>query len=110
MHMRFVAPVLLSMVFAAGCATMGSAPAALEKSAGKFVTYTCEGNKSFQLRWNPDTRTIRFRGHEGGLELTRASDGSYKDDGGELLLNLGDGKTTTVSKKGKVEYKGCGAA
>ncbi|MFN3630664.1 MAG: hypothetical protein ACK4XK_11520 [Casimicrobiaceae bacterium] len=104
-----------SIIIASGCATMGggtggSVPAVLTNNAGKFVTYSCEGNKSFQLRYNPETQTVRYRGHSGGIELARASDGHYKDDSGSMTLMLGDGKTTSISKKGKVEYKGCGAA
>ncbi len=115
--MRSLSLTLLagSLMLASGCATLsgatgGSVPAALEKSPGKFVAYTCEDNKAFQLRYNPETRTLRYRGHSGGIELTRSGDGSYKDDSGEVSLMLGEGKSTTISKKGKVEYKGCGAA
>ncbi|MCX8098229.1 MAG: hypothetical protein N3F11_04365 [Casimicrobiaceae bacterium] len=96
----------------AGCATLGGgAPVApLERNAGNFVTFSCDGNKSFQLRWNAETKTIRFRGHEGGFELTRAQDGTFRDDSGEYQLKLADGKGTELLQKGQAKYKGCAAS
>ncbi len=96
-----------SLLLISACAT--TSQTAAEKNPGRFVTFNCEGNKSFQLRWNPETRTMRYRGHEGGIELT-AKDGAYRDDSGELVVRQADGGSIEVLEKGKTKYKGCKSA
>jgi hypothetical protein len=103
-------PILLSVTaiaMLAGCATSGQSVA--EKTPGKFVTYTCEGNKSFQVRFDAENGTARIRTQEGSAELTRGDRGLYRDDTGEWILTLAGGSSTELLHKGKATYKQCTA-
>ena len=98
---------LLATAVVSGCASSGKTTA--EASPGKFVTYACEENKSFQIRFDPENRTARIRSHEGSAELARGARGLYRDDEGQWILTLGDGTDTELWFQGKTKYKHCAA-
>lgn len=104
-------PLLLAAVvtFATlgGCASSGKSVA--EATPGKFVTYSCEDNKSFQVRFDAENGTARIRTHDGSAELSRGDRGLFRDDGGGWILTLGDADSTELLHHGKVKYKGCKA-
>jgi hypothetical protein len=85
-----------------GCATTASAPAGLE--AGKFVSFSCEG-QGFQARYNPDGNTVRVRTHHGAVELASAGDGIYQADGFKLSTKGASGMT--IEHAGKALGKNC---
>lgn len=91
-----------------GCATGGGKSAA-EQTPGKFITYTCEGNKSFQARFDAENGTARIRTHDGSAELTKGARGLYRDDDGLWILALADGNGTELVHKSKAQYKNCAA-
>lgn len=93
----------------AGCASTERKSAA-EMNPGKFVTYHCEGKKSFHARFNPEEGTARIRTHEGSAELTKGGRGLYRDDENMWILSLSDGNTTELVHKGKAKYKHCAAS
>jgi hypothetical protein len=86
----------------AGCATTASVPAGLE--AGKFVSFSCEG-QGFQARYNPDGNTVRVRTHHGAAELASVGDGLYQGDGYKLSMKGGSG--TMIEHAGKALGKNC---
>lgn len=92
----------------AGCATGGKSAA--EANPGKFVTYNCDDNKSFQLRYNAEEGTARIRTHEGSAELSKGDRGLYRDDLGTWILSLGNDKSTELMYQGKAKYKNCSAS
>ncbi len=96
-----------ALVTLAGCATGGKSAAELRP--GKFVTYTCEGNKTFQVRFDAEVGTARIRTHQGSAELSKGARGLYRDDDGMWVLSLVDGKGTELVHKGKAAYKNCAA-
>lgn len=90
-----------------GCASSGKSVA--ETTPGKFITYVCEGNKSFSVRYDAENGTARIRTHDGSAELTRGDRGLFRDDEGRWILSLADGKGTELVHKGKASYKNCSA-
>lgn len=91
----------------AACASTGTSVA--EKTPGKFITYQCDDKKSFQVRFDAENGTARIRTHEGSAELTRGDRGLFRDDAGEWILALSDGKGTELVYQGKAKYKNCSA-
>ncbi len=101
--MKFViAAPLIALGLLSGCATT-SVPAGM--SAGKFVSFTCEGGKMFSARAAEDSKSVRVRGHHGSAELDMKSDGVYEGDG-YTLMTKGAG-AVTLMHSGKTEGKGC---
>jgi hypothetical protein len=100
-----LASVVLASAFLNGCASSGKSAA--EAAAGKFVTYTCDDKKTFSVRFDAEQGTARIRTHEGSAELAKGARGLYRDDMGEWILSLADGKDTELVYKGKAKYKNC---
>lgn len=90
-----------------GCATGGKSAA--ELAPGKFITYACEGDKSFQVRFDAENGTARIRTHDGSAELVKGARGLYRDDEGHWILALADGNGTELVHKSKAQYKNCTA-
>lgn len=107
MKLQTLALVISAVALLAGCASGGKSMA--EQAPGKFVTYSCEGNKSFQVRFDAESGTARIRTHEGSAELAKGSRGLYRDDGGEWMLTLSDASDTELWHKGSTKYKKCAA-
>lgn len=97
-----------SALILGGCAATGGKSAA-EATPGKFVTYSCEGGKSFSVRFDAENGTARIRTHDGSAELTKGSRGLYRDDENTWILSLADGSGTEVVHNGKAKYKTCSA-
>lgn len=91
-----------------GCATHGGKSTA-ELAPGKFISYACDGNKSFQVRFDAENGTVRIRTHDGSAELTKGARGLYRDDDGLWILALGEGSETELVHKSKAQYKNCTA-
>jgi len=91
----------------AGCASSGKSAA--EATPGKFVTYACADNKSFQVRFDGENGSARIRTHEGSAELVKGARGLYRDDESQWLLTLEDGSGTELMYQGKAKYKSCAA-
>lgn len=100
--------VSTTLMLVAGCSTTHKHSAA-EASPGKFVTYTCENKKTFSSRFDPDTKTIRVRSHEGAFEMTKGEGGLYRDDEGQWTLIFDSENKTELTHKGKPAYSGCTA-
>jgi len=96
------------VVSLAGCASTGGKSAA-EMTSGKYVTYTCEGGKSFSVRYDAENNSARIRTHEGSTDLSKGSRGLYRDDEGHWILSLADGKNTELVYKSNAKYKNCKA-
>ncbi len=107
--MKTLAIALTAATFASlgGCATSGKSVA--ETTPGKFVTYVCEGKKSFSVRYDAENGTARIRTHDGSAELTRGDRGLFRDDEGQWVLSLADGNSTELVHKGKAAYTNCSA-
>jgi hypothetical protein len=108
--MNRLLPLLASVGVVAlisGCAATGKSTA--EATPGKFITYSCDGNKSFSVRFDAENGTARIRTHEGSAELIKGARDLYRDDGGEWILNLADGNKTELVYKSKAVYKNCSA-
>lgn len=99
--------LLIAAALMGGCATAGKSVA--EQTPGKFVTYVCEGNKSFQVRYDAELGTARIRTHDGSAELTRGDRGLFRDDEGHWVLTLVDGNSTELMYMGKATYTKCSA-
>ncbi|MEW5892712.1 MAG: hypothetical protein AB1697_06205 [Pseudomonadota bacterium] len=106
--LKILATAATATFLIAGCATSGGKSAA-EATPGKFVTYNCEGKKSFSVRFDAENGTARIRTHEGSAELSKGARGLYRDDGGEWILTLADGNGTELVYKSKAVYKNCTA-
>ncbi|TCS71369.1 hypothetical protein EDC61_11096 [Sulfuritortus calidifontis] len=106
--LKILATAVATTLLIAGCATSGGKSAA-EATPGKFVTYSCEGNKSFSVRFDAENGTARIRTHDGSAELSKGARGLYRDDAGEWILTLADGKGTELVHKSKAVYKSCSA-
>lgn len=91
----------LSLGVLAGCAATSPAPAGLP--AGKFVTFACEGGKTFALRAAEGGETVRVRAHHGSAELDRKADGVYEGDGYRLETSGG----VSLLHGGKPQGQGC---
>lgn len=99
---------MTSALVIAGCATSGPASVA-ESTPGRFITYTCEGKKTFSVRYDAELGTARIRTHEGSAELSKGDRGLYRDEAGEWVLTLAAGNGTELVHKGKAAYKNCSA-
>jgi hypothetical protein len=109
LNIRPVSSLLLATVgaaFVGACAsTAGAPPAGLV--ADKFVTMNCAENKSFQVRWAADGKTLRVRSHAGSAELSRQPDGKYAADG--FVLDLAGAGGASLDAAGKSQGKACKA-
>lgn len=107
--MKFLTLALASAAVAllAGCATDSKSVA--QQKPGAFVTYGCEGNRSFQVRFDAEHGTARVRSHEGSAELTKGSRGLYRDPDGDWILTLADASGTELVHRGVARYKNCAA-
>ena len=99
--------ILAAAALTSGCATSGKSVA--EQTPGKFITYVCDKNKSFQARFDAETGTVRIRSHDGSAELTKGDRGLYRDDLGQWVLALGEGNKTELMHGGKAVYTNCAA-
>lgn len=103
MKFIFTAP-LVAIALLAGCATKTPVPVGMK--AGQFVTFNCEGGKSFQARAAADGSTVRVR-YEGGYELDSKGAGVYEAEGWKLVTQ-GPG-ATELMHNGKSIHKNCKA-
>ncbi len=104
MKLVFIAPLILTALLG-GCATSVALPTGMK--AGQFVTFSCEGGKSFQARAADDGSTVRVR-HEGGYELDNKGAGIYEAEGWKLVTQ-GPGAPELIHN-GKSIGKNCKAA
>jgi hypothetical protein len=105
--MKSSLPVLaLAAFMLGGCASSGGKSAA-EATPGKFVTYACEGGKSFSVRFDAENSSARIRTHDGAFELAKGDRGLFRDD--EWILSLTDANGTELVHKSKAQYKNCAA-
>jgi len=104
MKFVFTAP-LITLALLAGCATGPAVPTGMK--AGQFVTFNCEGGKSFQARATADGSTVRVR-YDGGYELDNKGAGVYESDGWKLVTE-GPGAAELIHN-GKTIQKNCKAA
>jgi hypothetical protein len=104
MKFALTAP-LITLALLAGCATGPAVPTGMK--AGQFVTFNCEGGKSFQARAAADGSTVRVR-YEGGYELDNKGAGVYESDGWKLTTQ-GPG-AAELMHNGKSVRKNCKAA
>ena len=104
MKFVFAAP-LTAVTLLAACAT--SSPLPIGMKAGQFVTFSCEGGKSFQARAAEDGSTVRVR-YEGGYELDNKGAGVYEAEGWKLVTQ-GAGAAELVHN-GKTLLKSCKSA
>ncbi len=102
MKFVFTAP-LIAVTLLAGCASNPSVPAGM--SAGKFVSFSCEGGKTFSARAAEDSKTVRVRGLHGSAELDMKSDGVYEGDGYQLMTKGPTG--VTLMHSGEAAGKNC---
>ena len=101
MKLVFTLP-LVAVALLAGCATSPAVPMGMK--AGKFVTFSCEGGKSFQARAAEDGSSVRVR-YEGGYELDNKGAGVYEAEGWKLVTQ-GAGATELIHN-GKSLLKSC---
>jgi major membrane immunogen (membrane-anchored lipoprotein) len=104
MKLAFTAP-LLAVALITGCATSSSVPMGMK--AGQFVTFNCEGGKTFMARAAADGSTVRVR-YEGGYELDNKGAGVYEAEGWKLVTQ-GPG-AAELMHNGKSVRKNCKAA
>lgn len=94
--MKFVLTAsLIAVSLLAGCASSPAVSTGM--SAGKFVSFACEGGKTFSARASEDGKTIRVRGHQGSAELDMKTDGVYEGEGYMLMTKGKDGVSLTHS-------------
>ena len=104
--MKFTVYLPLAAVsLLAACAT--SSPLPVGMKAGQFVTFSCEGGKSFQARAAEDGSSVRVR-YEGGYELDNKGAGVYEAEGWKLVTQ-GAGATELIHN-GKSLLKSCKSA
>ena len=103
MKFVFAAP-LVAVTLLAACATSPGLPMGMK--AGQFVTFNCEGGKSFQARAAADGSTVRVR-YEGGYELDNKGAGVYEAEGWKLMTQ-GPG-AAELMHNGKSTLKNCKA-
>ena len=99
------ASALAAAALLAGCASSPSLPIGMK--AGQFVTYTCEGGKTFQARAADDGSTVRVR-YEGGYELDNKGAGIYEAEGWKLSTQ--GAAAAELVHNGKTLLKNCKAA
>ena len=100
-----VAPLLLAAVLA-GCASNPAVPDGMQP--GKFVTFACEGGKTFSARVAEGGDTVRVRAHHGSAELDRKGDGVYEGDGYKLVTQ--GAEAVSLTHDGKPQGKACKAS
>ena len=93
---------LVAVALLAACATSPVLPVGMK--AGQFVTFSCEGGKSFQARAAEDGSSVRVR-YEGGYELDNKGAGVYEAEGWKLVTQ-GAGATELIHN-GKSLLKSC---
>lgn len=103
--MNALAASLLLAVLA-GCASAPAAPSGMQP--GKFVTFACEGGKSFSARVAEGGDTVRVRAHHGSAELERKEGGIYEGDGYKLMTQGAD--AVSLMHDGKPQGKACKAS
>lgn len=96
---------LAAAAFLVGCASSPSLPVGMK--AGQFVTYNCEGGKTFQARAAADGSTVRVR-YEGGYELDSKGSGVFEADGWKLSTQ--GAAAAELVHNGKTLLKNCKAA
>lgn len=106
MQKSLSAMVGLGVLVLSGCASTG-APFPPGLAAGKFVTFSCEGGKTFSARAADDGRTVRVRAHHGSAELDRKADGTFEGEGYRLML--GAPGAVSLSHGGKSQGEKCRA-
>lgn len=105
MKFGFSTSVIITFAALAGCATSTGLPTGMK--AGEFVTFSCEGGKTFQARAAADGSSVRVR-FEGGYELDNKGAGVYEADGWKLVTQ-GPGSAELIHN-GKSLQKNCKAA
>ena len=105
MKSRILSTLLITAAVVGGCATTGGLPAGMK--AGQFVTFSCEGGKTFQARASADGSTVRVR-FEGGYELDNKGAGDFEADGWKLVTQ-GPGAAELIHN-GKTLQRNCKAA
>lgn len=101
MKLIFAAP-LVGIVMLAGCATSPSVPTGMK--TGQFVSFACDGGKTFNARLADDGSSVRVR-FEGGYELDNKGGGVYEGSGFKLVTQ-GAG-ATELFRNGKSAVKNC---
>lgn len=104
MKFIFAVPVI-AVGLLSGCATSVAVPSGMK--AGQFVTFSCEGGKSFQARAAEDGSSVRVR-YEGGYELDNKGAGVYEAEGWKLVTQ-GAGATELIHNR-KSLLKSCKSA
>lgn len=95
-----------ALALLAGCASAPAVPTGMQP--GKFVTFACEGGKSFSARVAEGGDTVRVRAHHGSAELERKGDGLYEGDGYKLVTQGAD--AVSLVHDGKLQGKACKAS
>ena len=98
------ASMLLAVL--AGCASTPAVPNGMQP--GKFVTFACEGGKTFSARVAEGGDTVRVRAHHGSAELERKADGVYEGDGYKLMTQ--GAEAVSLMHDGKPQGKACKAS
>lgn len=101
MKFAFAVP-LVGIVLFAGCATGPSAPTGMK--TGQFVSFACDGGKTFNARLAGDGSSVRVR-YEGGYELDNKGSGVYEGSGYKLVTQ-GAG-AIELFHNGKSAVKNC---
>ena len=96
------------LLAATGCATDHGKSVA-EAKPDSFVTYACENNKSFSVRFSAESATVRIRTMDGSAELNKGDRGMYRDAAEHWILRLGAESSTELIHKGKVTHTQCAA-
>lgn len=88
----FTAP-LVALGLLGGCAFTPAVPQGMK--SGKFVSFACEGGKTFSARAAEDGKSVRVRATHGSAELDMKSEGVYEGDG-YTLVTKGTGGASLV--------------
>lgn len=75
--------IVIGAAVLAGCATQPAATAGM--TPGKFVSFACEGGKTFSARMAEGGASVRVRAHHGAAELDSKGAGVYEGDGYRLV-------------------------
>ena len=93
---------LLMAATLAACASTPAVPTGMQ--AGRFVTFACEGGKTFSVRAAEGGDSVRVRALHGSAELDRKADGVYEGDGYRLTQEAGG---ASLSHEGKSQGSQC---
>lgn len=96
MKFIFTAP-LVALSLLGGCASSPAMPQGM--TTGKFVSFACEGGKTFSARAAEDGKSVRVRGLHGSAELDMKSEGVYEGDGYTLMTKGSDGASLVHAGK-----------